>query len=339
MKRRPCSAGYCSLNAITLLAMLTPRPHPPNVAVIRRAEVATHLCFFERDVDPIGRREDGDGAMNIGQAPTLQCQERRQNYPKLLLVHLAVAAGSPRYAAAYASPPIRCAAASSAGHKANAAAAAPKASAAAAASASAAAAASASAAAAASASAAAAAASGKLHTGSECTDILFVEDIECRQANVRDFLFSENDFVARFDLLCRHVHCRTTGCTARERQRQPSSPQRWNSFPPSLSLRCLLRVRHGKDLPSLRGNARTNRAMVGKGAAERTSQRCDLPTHTFCYGNTVPIVWLSQCGVRAAGRCAYSRSWWNCRAVPPATAYPICTIPVSSMWRNAPRCR
>jgi hypothetical protein len=43
--------------------------------------------------------------------------------------------------------------------------------------------------------AAVAAASDKLYVGPACTDAFLVEDIECRQADVRNFLFIERDFV------------------------------------------------------------------------------------------------------------------------------------------------
>jgi hypothetical protein len=33
--------------------------HPPNVAVIRRAELTAHLVFFEGDVDPVGGAPGG----------------------------------------------------------------------------------------------------------------------------------------------------------------------------------------------------------------------------------------------------------------------------------------
>jgi hypothetical protein len=60
--------------------------------------------------------------------------------------------------------------------------------------------------------------SGKLYGGLGCSDIFFVEDIERRQADVRDFLFTESDF----------VRCRPNGCSrcaARQRQRQPGGSQ------------------------------------------------------------------------------------------------------------------
>jgi hypothetical protein len=67
--------------------------------------------------------------------------------------------------------------------------------------------------------AAAASASGKLYAG--CAGILFVEDIKRRQADVRDFLLTESDFVTHSGVLRRYIRCRPTGCggcAARQRQ-------------------------------------------------------------------------------------------------------------------------
>ena len=38
-----------------------PAPHPRDVVVISRAELAAHLGFLEGDVDPIDSGEDGEG--------------------------------------------------------------------------------------------------------------------------------------------------------------------------------------------------------------------------------------------------------------------------------------
>ena len=80
------------------------------------------------------------------------------------------------------------------------------------------------------------AASDKLHTRSKCCGVFFVEYIECRQANVGDFLLSENDFVAQRAISWRNIRCRCTGCTARQRQRQTNSAQYWDRLPPPLLL-------------------------------------------------------------------------------------------------------
>ena len=62
---------------------------------------------------------------------------------------------------------------------------------------------------AAAAAASAAAASGKLYA--ECAGVLFVEDIERRQADVRDFLLTECDVMTHSGAFRRHMHCRATG--------------------------------------------------------------------------------------------------------------------------------
>jgi hypothetical protein len=72
-----------------------------------------------------------------------------------------------------------------------------------------------------------------------CTGVLFVEDVECRQANVRDFLFTESDFVTQYRP---NGYC---GCAARQRQRQPGGPQQRHGACSTLPLRSLFRVRHG----------------------------------------------------------------------------------------------
>src|SRR5215475_9298727 len=36
-----------------------PAPHPRDVVVIYRPELAAHFCFFKGDVDPIGSSEQG----------------------------------------------------------------------------------------------------------------------------------------------------------------------------------------------------------------------------------------------------------------------------------------
>jgi hypothetical protein len=51
---------------------------------------------------------------------------------------------------------------------------------------------------------------GKLYGGLGGSDIFLVEDIERRQADVGDFLFTESYFVARFSVLWRH--CRRRRC-------------------------------------------------------------------------------------------------------------------------------
>ena len=58
----------------------------------------------------------------------------------------------------------------------------------------------------------------KLYAGLGRSDVFLIEDIERRQADVRDFLFTESDF----------VRCRPNGCSrcaAHHRQGQPGCPQ------------------------------------------------------------------------------------------------------------------
>ena len=100
------------------------------------------------------------------------------------------------------------------------------------------------AAAAASVAAAAAAASDKLEAGS----VFPVEDVERRQADVEDFFLTEGEFVTRFDgprgQICGGAG-RLCDCAARQRQKS-SGPQDRYGFAPTLSLRSLLRVQHGR---------------------------------------------------------------------------------------------
>ena len=76
--------------------------------------------------------------------------------------------------------------------------------------------------------AAAAASSGKSYAASECSGIFFVEDIERCQADIKDFLLTESDSVTHFGVPRQHIRRRLTGCcgcSARQRQRQPSGAQ------------------------------------------------------------------------------------------------------------------
>ena len=93
--------------------------------------------------------------------------------------------------------------------------------------------------------------SGKLYAGFGCSDIFLVEDIERRQTDISDFFFAESDFVARCGVLHRHIRCEHLGCrgAARQRQGQPGGSQQRHGACSMLSLRSLLRVRHGGVLP------------------------------------------------------------------------------------------
>jgi hypothetical protein len=91
---------------------------------------------------------------------------------------------------------------------------------------------------------AAAAASDKLEAGSGFP----VEDVERRQADVENFFLTEGEFVTRFDgprgQICGGAG-RLCDCATRQRQKSSGS-QHWYGFAPILSLRSLLRVRHGR---------------------------------------------------------------------------------------------
>jgi hypothetical protein len=60
----------------------------------------------------------------------------------------------------------------------------------------------------------------KLNGGLGRPDVFLVQDIERRQGNVGDFLFTESDFVALARVQGRHSGCGTGGtCGCRARQR------------------------------------------------------------------------------------------------------------------------
>ena len=81
-----------------------------------------------------------------------------------------------------------------------------------------------------------------------CFNSLFVERGECPQADIRDFLVVESNFLAHFAALRLDV-CRRRGCrySARKRQRQSGGSQSWGKFAP----RRLLSVRHDTILRQL----------------------------------------------------------------------------------------
>ena len=75
--------------------------------------------------------------------------------------------------------------------------------------------------------------------GSEGSSPFFVENVECRKADVDDFVFTKDNFVAHSSLAShriKHRRCGCEGCFVRQRQRQPGSPQSRDSFTPTLSL-------------------------------------------------------------------------------------------------------
>jgi hypothetical protein len=90
----------------------------------------------------------------------------------------------------------------------------------------------------------AAAASDKLEVGSGFP----VEDVERRQADVKNFFLTEGEFVTRFDGPRGQIWGgadRLCDCAARQRQKSSGS-QHGYGLAPTLSLRSLLRVRHGR---------------------------------------------------------------------------------------------
>jgi hypothetical protein len=84
----------------------------------------------------------------------------------------------------------------------------------------------------------------KLYAGMMCSGAFLVEDIESRQADVRDFLLSE-DYAS--GVLRRGIADRSdrSGCATRQRQCPGDSQRRNSSSLPTSCLRSLLRARHG----------------------------------------------------------------------------------------------
>jgi len=77
---------------------------------------------------------------------------------------------------------------------------------------------------------------GKLYAGTMCSGVFVVEDIESRQADVRNFFFTKSNYRCR--VLRRRIAWRTNGCPGCARQRQrPSDSQYRYGFRPTPSLR------------------------------------------------------------------------------------------------------
>jgi len=77
---------------------------------------------------------------------------------------------------------------------------------------------------------------GKLYAGTMCSGVFVVEDIESRQADVRNFFFTKSNYRCR--VLRRRIAWRTIGCPGCARQRQrPSDSQYRYGFRPTPSLR------------------------------------------------------------------------------------------------------
>ena len=78
----------------------------------------------------------------------------------------------------------------------------------------------------------------ELYVGLGGADIFLVEDIERRQADIRDFLFTKSEVVILSGVKRGYPHLRTYGyggCAARHRQRQPGGSQHREGFPVTLS--------------------------------------------------------------------------------------------------------
>jgi len=56
-----------------------PAPHPRDVVVIYRAELATHFCFFKGNVDPIGSSEQGYGGTKHWPRADPDCDAKGKN--------------------------------------------------------------------------------------------------------------------------------------------------------------------------------------------------------------------------------------------------------------------
>jgi hypothetical protein len=76
--------------------------------------------------------------------------------------------------------------------------------------------------------------------------VFLVEDVERRQADVRDFLLAEEHFVTRRNILLRigRLAGSRSGSSARHSQRYASDSQNGYGFTPTLSLGSLFHVRH-----------------------------------------------------------------------------------------------
>ena len=98
--------------------------------------------------------------------------------------------------------------------------------------------------------AASSAASGKLYVRTELgCGVFLVEDKERAQADVRDFLFAEDNFVVQRDVLRWQIRRGGSGrrrCAAGHRQRHAGDSHRWYGFTQTFSLRGVLRMRHNE---------------------------------------------------------------------------------------------
>jgi hypothetical protein len=95
--------------------------------------------------------------------------------------------------------------------------------------------------------------------------VFFVTNIECRKAEVGDFLLTEHDFVTHYRIACRRIGSLRAGCCRRsagQRQRQSSSPQSRRDFAPALSFRSLFCARHERCFPTKSPKALPNHRSI-----------------------------------------------------------------------------
>jgi len=145
----------------------------------------------------------------------------------------------------------------------------------------------------------AAATSGKLLTELVCPGVFLVEDIECRQADVRDFFVTESDDLRRCRVRRRHFRYRSAGrcgCSgAHHRQRHPGDSQHGHSIAPTLALRRALRLRHCRVPPLL--------------FFEQMLKERSLSIAPFARVEQHASVGLAGIGLGAGDRLRHGRDW------------------------------
>jgi len=76
-KADSCTAAIDVISRAALMSY--PAPHPRDVVVIYRAELATHFCFFKGNVDPIGSSEQGYGGTKHWPRADPDCDAKGKN--------------------------------------------------------------------------------------------------------------------------------------------------------------------------------------------------------------------------------------------------------------------
>jgi hypothetical protein len=94
----------------------------------------------------------------------------------------------------------------------------------------------------------AAAALRELYATPERTSIFIVENIKCRQADVRNLLFTKSDCMTHSGFRRQHIRRRPADrrCSAGQRQRQSGGPQHRYGFTLAPSARSLFCAQHGR---------------------------------------------------------------------------------------------